>query len=223
MLPARAFLHCFLPGLVNISSWFLVINIILLMWACSFVDLHCIVVHAFEHVLGERDSFILDHVIELFPRLNNIQMITWLNINAYTPHLDSPLIILWCGPFCFILACLHIILFLNPMNGIPNETSALVHEPSFEDSFIGSLKILGLQMFPFFWWWMCSKILNHDQFLFHHGWGLILGMLLLHECLELYLPCSYILEDISTHAFFFLSKMLHLHEYLEYVHHATRF
>ena len=63
------------------------------------------------------------------PWLNNIQMITWLNFDAYIPHLDSPLIILasfgcpWCGPSCFILAFLHIILFLNPVNGIPNDTS----------------------------------------------------------------------------------------------------
>ena len=125
-------------------AWFVVNNLILLMWAFSFVDLHCIVVHAFKHVIGERDFFLLDHVIELFTWHNNIQMITWLNFDAYILHLDSPFIILasigclWCGPSCFILACLHIILFLNPMNGILNETSALVHEPSFQDSIIGS-------------------------------------------------------------------------------------
>ena len=144
MLLVIVFLHCLLPRLVSISSCFLVSNIILLMRAYSFVDLHCIVVHALKHVLGERYYFILDHVIELFPWLNNIQMITWINFDAYIPHLDSPLIILdsfgcpWCGPSCFILTCQHIILFLNPMNGIPDETSALVHEPSFEDSIIGS-------------------------------------------------------------------------------------
>ena len=129
MLLVRAFLHCLLSRLVSISSYFLFNNLILLMWAYYFVDLHWIVVHAFEHVLGERDSFILYHVIELFPWFNNTQMITWLNFDAYIPHIDSPLIILtsfgcpWCGPSWFILACLHIILFLNPMNGIPNETS----------------------------------------------------------------------------------------------------
>ena len=80
MLVVRAFLHCLRPGLVYISSCFVVSNLILLMWSYSFVDLHFIVVHAFKHVLGERDSFILDHVIELFPWLNNIQMITWLNL-----------------------------------------------------------------------------------------------------------------------------------------------
>ena len=60
------------------------------------------------------------------------------------PHIYSLLIILasfgcpWCGPSCFILAYLHIIIFLNPINGIPDETSTLVHEPSFEDSIIAS-------------------------------------------------------------------------------------
>jgi len=48
----------------------------------------------------------------------------------------------------------------------------------------------------FFWWWRPSKILDHDQFSFHSGWGPILGMFFLYEYLELYLPCSYILEDI---------------------------
>ena len=144
MLPVRAFLHCLLPGLISISSCFLVSNLILLMWAYYFVDLHYIVVHAFKHVLVERDSFILDHVIELFPWLNNIHMITWLNFDAYIPHLDSPLIILasfgcpCCSTSCFILSCLHIILFLNPMNGTPNETSTFVYESSFEDSIRGS-------------------------------------------------------------------------------------
>jgi len=66
-------------------------------------------------------------------------------------------------------------------------------------------KILALQMFIFLSWWRFSKILNHGQIFFHRGWVPILCMLLLHEYLELYLPCSYILEDISTHAFLFLS------------------
>lgn len=153
MLLVRALLRCLLPGLVSIFSCFLVSNLILLMWAYPFFDLYCTVVHAFEHVIGERNSFLLDHVIELFPWLNNIQMITWLNFDAYIPHLDSPLIILasfgcpWCGPSCFILACLHIIFFLNPMNGIPNETYALVHEPYFEDSIIGSWRPLPCKCF----------------------------------------------------------------------------
>jgi len=144
MFLVRALLHCLLPGLASISSYFLVNNIILLMWAYPFVDRYCIIVHAFKHFIGERDSFLLDHVVELFPWLNNMQTITWLNFDACIPHLDSPLIILasfgcpWCGPSCFILACLHIILSLNPMNGVPNEISALVHEPSFEDSITGS-------------------------------------------------------------------------------------
>ena len=66
------------------------------------------------------------------------------------------------------------------------------------------LKTLALRMFLFFWWWRSSKILDHDQFFFHHGWGPILGMLLLYEYLELYLPWLYIIEDILTHAFLFL-------------------
>ena len=167
----RALLHCFLPGLVNIPSCFLLSNLILLMWAYSFVDLYCIVVHAFEQVLAERDSFILDHVIELFPWPNNILMIMWLNFDAYIPHLDSPLIILasfgcpWCGPSCFILARLHIILFLNPMNGIPNDTFSLVHEPS----------VMSLLKY------ICNKVLLHNFAQFwlrkrtHHFWLRDLG------------------------------------------------
>ena len=168
MLLVRAFLHCLLSGLVSISSCFLVRNIMLLMWACSFVDLHCIVVHALEHVLGERDSFMLDHVIELYQWLNNIQMITWLK--------------LWCIHTSSWFSFDHYLVwpFLLHLSLPAYHPFLESHERDSQwDIFLGSwtlfwrfhnriLMILSLQIFPFFWWCRSSKILIHYQFFFHH-------------------------------------------------------
>jgi len=42
------------------------------MGALIHVDLLCSVVHSFEHVISETYPFMLNHVLELLPRLNNI-------------------------------------------------------------------------------------------------------------------------------------------------------
>lgn len=147
MLLVEAFLHPLLSGLVIISSCFLDINLMLLMWACSFVDLHCIVVHAFEHVPRERDPFMLDHVIELYPWLNNIQMMTWLKLWCIHTSSWSSLIILWCNPSCFILACLHIIPFLESHEW-DSKWDICLGSQTFSWRFHHRiLKILALQMF----------------------------------------------------------------------------
>ena len=145
--------YCLLSRLVNISSCFLVSNLLLLMWAYSFVDLHCIVLHALEHVLGERDSFILDHVIGLFPLLNNIQMITWLKFDAYISHLDSPLIILdsfWFSllwPFLIHLSLPSYHPFLESHEWDSQWDICFVYESSFEDSIVRSWRPLPCKCF----------------------------------------------------------------------------
>ena len=98
----------------------------------------------------------------------------------------------------------------------------LIHKYSFEDSIIGSSRPFPCKcFFPFDDGGLLRFLIMIN---FHCGWGPTLGMLLLHEYIELYLPCSYILEDISSHAFCSHLYMLFLHEYLElYVLHASRF
>ena len=129
-------------------------------------------------------------------------MINWHNFDAYIPHLDSPLIILtlfdcsWCGPYCFILAFLHTIIFLNPVNGTSQWELYLLFMNLIFKITSKDLKDPYSAHVSFFWWWRPSNIISHDKFSFHSGWGPILGMFLLYEYLELYLPCSYILEDI---------------------------
>ena len=166
MLPMRAFLYCLISGLVNISSCFLVSNLMLLMWAFSFVDLHRIVVHAFEHVLGERDSFMLDHVIKLYPWLINIQMITWLKLwcihTSSWFSFDHPLV--WS--FLLHLSLLAYHPFLESREWDSQWDICLGSWTFFWRFHHSILKILALQMFPFFWWWRSYKILNHDQFFF---------------------------------------------------------
>lgn len=98
------------------------------------------------------------------------------------------------------LACISS--FIVSMNGIPVDTSALIYEPFFEDSYHRILKTLILQMFLPFDDGGLPWFFNHDQLFFYHGWCPVIGMLLLHKYFwAICTPCSYILEDISNHAF----------------------
>jgi len=170
MLFVREFLHRFLSRLVIISSCLLVNNLMLLMWENYFVDLYHIVVHAFKHVLGERDYFMLDHVIELYPLLNNIQMITWLKLwcidSSSWFSFDHPRFIWpWCGPSCFILAFLHVIPFLKSHEWDSQWDICLGSWMFFWKFHHRILKTLTLQIFPFFWWYRSSKNLIMISFL----------------------------------------------------------
>ncbi len=63
------------------------------------------------------------------------------------------------------------------------------------------LKTLTLQMFLSFWWWRSSKILNHDKisFIVDEVYTRYASSTWISWAIST--PCSYILEDISNHAF----------------------